>query len=209
MKIRPIRPLLLLALFLPAVPCAAQESLPRRETSAPGASTTPTPIPQSALGLIPPPAGQPAAAPPNMPDLSQLDQIFKQTVPGKEVVEYRHHVEWRELKNRTVNDPAVVSAKEAAATAITDLEKRNRLRNYYEVFYARMRAHASTPEMVAYLDSMKKAHTDQLTQPRVRPTVGSEEKAKPANLQPATEQPASPTPEQPVLPTPEPVLPNE
>jgi hypothetical protein len=150
--------------------CAAQESLPRPEASpAPTAAITPTPIPEKGRGLIPPPSGQPAPPPPTMPDLSQLDQMFKQTLPGKEAAEYRSHVEWRQLKNRTVNDPAVVSAKAAAEAATTDLEKRNRLRVYYEIFYARMRALASTPEMAKYLDAMKKQHLALLDQPRVRP----------------------------------------
>ncbi len=131
-----------------------------------------------------------------MPDLSQLDQIFKQTAPGKEAAEYRAHVEWRELKNRTVNDPAVVAAKAAARAASTDLEKRNRLRVYYKIFYARMRARASNPQIVAYLDSMKDAHLSLLDQPRVRPTP--EEAKKP-----------EPTPEQSSQPAPEPSLPNE
>ena len=136
-----------------------------------------------------------------MPDLSQLEQIFKQTTPGKEVELYRAHVAWRELKNRTVNDPAVVTAKAAAQTATTDLEKRNRLRHYYEVFYARMRTLASTPDMVTYLDAMKKNHLDLLDQPRVRPTPDSGNKPEPT--------PAQPPPEQPAQATPEPSLPNE
>ena len=45
-----------------------------------------------------------------MPDLSQLEQIFNKVTPGKEVELYRAHVEWRKLKNQTVNDPAVVKA---------------------------------------------------------------------------------------------------
>ena len=130
-------------MFWPALACLAQE-LPRHdETPAPlpssspnasatSATPTPIPIPPSAVELIPPPAGTPALPAPSMPDLSQLDQIFKQTLPGKEAAEYRAHVEWRELKNRTVNDPAVVAAKAAAEAATTDLEKRNRLRIYYE-----------------------------------------------------------------------------
>ena len=145
-----------------------------------------------------------------MPDLSKLEQIFKQTTPGKEVELYRAHVEWRQLKNRTVNDPAVVAAKAAAEAATTDLEKRNRLRIYYETFYARMRALASTPQMVAYLDSMKTAHLRLLDQPRVRPTPDSGKKPESTPAQSAL-----PTPEQPPLPTPEeppqaaPDLPNE
>ena len=209
-----IRQLALCAMLLPALCANAQDSLPRKDlatpTPLPSATPTPLPIPQSALALIPAPqsspAGSNAGAPlgPNMPDLSQLDQIFKQTTPGKEAVEYRAHVEWRTLKNRIVNDPTVISAKAYAEAASTDLEKRNRLRIYYETFYARMRALASTPEMVKYLDTMKTAHLGLLDQPRVRPTPESEKK-----VEPAPEQPAQPTPEQPALPTPEPALPNE
>jgi hypothetical protein len=147
-----------------------------------------------------------------MPDLAKLDQIFKQVTPDKEVALYRSHVEWRKLKNRTVNDPAVVSAKATAEAASTDLEKRNRLRIYYETFYARMRALAATPELVAYLDSMKTAHLNLLAQPRVRPTPDSGKKSEPTPAQsalPTPEPPALPTPEELPQATPEPTLPNE
>jgi hypothetical protein len=193
----------------PAMCSVAQDSLPQKELSAASASAsaTPTPIPQSALGLIPPPlpspAGgdAPAATAPLMPDLSQLEQIFKQTTPGKETVAYRQHVEWRQLKNRTLNDPAVVAAKAAAQAAPTDLEKRNQLRLYYTTFYARMRALASTPEMASYLDSMKKMHLDLIDQPHVRPTPESQKKPEPTPAQPARPALAPPVPE--------PSLPNE
>jgi hypothetical protein len=188
----------------PALCGVAQDSLPRKDAATPtaSASSSPTPIPQSALTLIPPPLPSPAGdntAPPsapNMPDLSQLEQIFKQTAPGKEAELYRKHVEWRKLKNRTVNDPAVVAAKAAAQAASTDLEKRNRLRLYYEIFYARMRAHASSPQIADYLDAMKKSHLAFLDQPRVRPT-------------PVEAKKAESTPEQDRQPAPEPSLPNE
>ena len=169
--------LIFFAILAPGLKCAAQESLPRPEAaSSPAAAATPTPIPENAMGLIPSPAGEPAVPPPTLPDLSQLDEMFKQTLPGKEATEYRAHVEWRDLKNRTLTDRAVVSAKKAAEAATTDLEKRNRLRIYYEIFYARMRARASSPQMVAYLDTMKKQHLDLLDQPRVRPTPESSPK---------------------------------
>jgi hypothetical protein len=200
------------AMLWPALCGVAQDSLPRKDAAPATAvvSPTPTPIPQSALGLIPPPLPSPASgntgasSAPTMPDLSQLDQLFKQTAPDKQAETYRAHVEWRKLENRTVNDPAVVAAKAAAQAATTDLEKRNHLRRYYEVFFARMRTLASTPEMVKYLDSQKDAHFDLLDQPRVRPTPESAKKVEQTN-----EQPASPTPTQPAQPVPEPSLPNE
>ena len=80
------------------------------------------------------------------------------------------HKEWRQLKNRTVNDPEVQAAKAYAQTARTDLEKRNRLRNYYNVYYQRMSALAATPEIKLALQALKTSHQGLLAQPRVRPT---------------------------------------
>ena len=206
--------LIFFATLCPVLYAGAQDLVPRREVATPtpaatparSPETTPTPIPQSALALIPAPSATPAeagtaASAPTMPDLSQLEQIFSKVTPGKEVELYRAHVEWRKLKNQTVNDPAVVEAKAAAEAATTDLEKRNRLRHYYELFYARMRALAPTPEMVTYLDSQKQTHLDLLDQPRVRPTPDTGKKPESTAAQ-------SP-PEQPPQATPEPSLPNE
>jgi hypothetical protein len=176
----------------PAISSIGQDLLPTKAgTPASAASAnlaapspTPTAIPESALTLIPPPLPSPKSegavtpAGPDMPDLSQLDQLFKQSTPGKEAEAYRAHVEWRELKNRTVNDPAVVAAKTTAEAATTDLEKRNRLRRYYEIFYARMQALASTPQMATYLIAMKKVHLSLLDQPRVRPTPEPKKKVE-------------------------------
>ncbi len=206
--------LIFFATLCPVLHAGAQDLVPRREVATPtpaatparSPETTPTPIPQSALALIPPPSATPAeagtaASAPIMPDLSQLEQIFSKVTPGKEVELYRAHVEWRKLKNQTVNDPAVVAAKAAAEAATTDLEKRNGLRHYYELFYARMRALAPTPEMAAYLDSQKKTHLDLLDQPRVRPTPDTGKKPE--------STPVQSSPEQPPQATPEPSLPNE
>src|SRR6266511_6243519 len=53
----------------------------------------------------------PSPVPPNgpeLPEISQLDQNFsKPRSLGKEGDEARVHIEWRQLKNRTINDPAV------------------------------------------------------------------------------------------------------
>ena len=116
----------------------------------------------------------PSPVPPNGPDLpeiSQLDQTFsKPRSLGKEADAARVHVEWRQLKNRTVNDPQVQAAKAYAQAARTDLEKRNRLRNYYDVYYERMSALASTPEIKLALQALMTSHQSLLDQPRVRPS---------------------------------------
>jgi hypothetical protein len=120
---------------------------------------------------------QPEASPtpepngPELPEISQLDQRFsKPKSLGKEADELRVHVEWRQLKNRTVNDPAVQAAKAYAQAARTDLEKRNRLRDYYDIYYQRMSALAATPEIKLALQALKTSHESLLSQPRVRPS---------------------------------------
>jgi len=108
-------------------------------------------------------------AEPAIPERAQIDEIFKQTSLGKEADERRLHLEWRELANRVVDDPDVIAAKRAADTARTDLEKRQRLRSYYDLYYGRMRQMASSAEMKTALDQLKLAHVGRTSQPRVRP----------------------------------------
>ena len=110
---------------------------------------------------------------PNVPELSQLDEAFKQKSLGKEADQHRVHIEWRQLKNRVVNDPSVRAAKAAALAARTDLEKRNRLRNYYNVYYDRMSALASSAEMKLALEALKTTYFTSIDQPRVRPSPPS------------------------------------
>jgi hypothetical protein len=112
---------------------------------------------------------QPAPTPePSVPELSQIDQIFRQTSLGKEADERRLHIEWRQLANRVTTDPDIVAAKKSAETARTDLEKRERLRAYYNIYYGKMRALASSTEMKTALDTLKTQHLSQINQPRVR-----------------------------------------
>jgi hypothetical protein len=104
------------------------------------------------------------------PALSELDTAFQKSPLAKEAEEYRLHVEWRQLQNRAAHDPEVMAAKEAATRTKTDVEKRARLRAYYNTYYAHMQALASTPEVKNYLDGQKAAVLNSLAQPRVRPT---------------------------------------
>jgi len=126
-----------------------------------------------------PPAPLPATSP-ELPELSQLDEIFKQTSLGKTADEYRMRVEWRKLQNQVENEPAVVAAKKTAEAAHTDLEKRKRLGDYYNIYYERMQALAGTPEMKAALDGFKAGHLGMLVQPRVRPAPSPASSATPA-----------------------------
>ena len=115
-----------------------------------------------------------ATAEPTIPERAQIDEIFRQTSLGKDADEQRLHVEWRQLQNQMVNDADIVAAKRAAESARTDLEKRQRLRDYYELYYGRMRVMARSAEMKNALEQLKIAHVSQLTQARVRHETDSD-----------------------------------
>ena len=143
-----------------ALPLRGQDAAPRSVDLYSGQKqpeATPTPPP--------PPNG------PDVPGLSQLDEAFKQPSLGKEGDERRLHIEWRRLKNQVVNDPEVRAAKATAQAARTDLEKRNRLRDYYSVYYQRMSALAPSVEMKLALEGLKSSHVTLLSQPNVRPST--------------------------------------
>jgi hypothetical protein len=125
------------------------------------ASPQPTPLPRP-------------AAEPTIPERAQIDQIFKETSLGQAADERQLHLEWRELANRVINESDIVAAKRAAQTARTDLEKRQRLRDYYNLYYGRMREWASSSEMKTALDKLRLAHVSQTTQPHVRAAEDSE-----------------------------------
>jgi hypothetical protein len=122
----------------------------------------------------PPPNG------PELPELKQLDDSFKPKSLGTDADTLKVHALWRQLKNRTVNDPDVQAAKKYAQAARTDLEKRNRLRTYYDVYYQRMSALASTPELKLTLQALKDVHQGMLAQPRVRPSPTPEPSGTPS-----------------------------
>ena len=116
----------------------------------------------------PPPVVTPSATEPKLPERSQIDEIFKQTSLGKEADEQRMHIELRQLQNEIINDADVIAAKRAADAARTDLEKRERLRDYYNLYYGRMRVLARSTEMRTALDQLKTEHLSRLTQAKVR-----------------------------------------
>src|SRR5260370_25700150 len=138
-----------------------------------------------------------------IPELPLLYEAVKPKSLGKEVDERRLHIQWRQLKNQVVNDAQVRAAKAFAQTARTDLEKRNRLRNYYDIYYARMSALASSLELKVALEALKSAHLGSLAQPRVRPSPSASPTPDAArvadlNLLKQAERPspsASPTPD--------------
>lgn len=167
--------------------CAQEPPLPAKtEPPSPSPNASPAPTrPQLNIPDIPmsvePPNLVPNSAPtsphlPNVPALnkavpalSELDAAFQKSPLAREAEEQRLHLEWRQLQNRAANDPEVMAAKAATKTANTDFEKRVRLRAYYNVYYAHMRALASSADVRAYLDGKKAAVLESLAQHRVRP----------------------------------------
>jgi hypothetical protein len=122
----------------------------------------------------PPPNG------PELPGLKQLDERFKPKSLGTDADALQVHALWRQLKNRTVNDPDVQAAKKYAQAARTDLEKRKRLRTYYEIYYQRMSALATTPELKLALQALKDNYQNMLAQPKVRPSPTPEPSGTPS-----------------------------
>ena len=165
--------------------CAQEPPLPAK-TETPGSSPSPAGtrpqlnIPEIPMAVEPPklvPDSSPSvthdpaipALPKTAPPLSELDAAFQKSPLAQAAEEQRLHLEWRRLQNRVAHDPDVVAAKAATTTARTDLEKRERLRTYYNVYYAHMRALAVGPELRIYLDGKKAAALESLAQRRVRP----------------------------------------
>jgi len=147
---------ILSALLIAALVMHGQEAAPPSVDLFPEQEEEPSPTP--------PPNG------PELPELKQLDDSFKPKSLGKDADLLQVHALWRQLKNRTVNDPEVQAAKKYAQAAHTDLEKRKRLRDYYELYYQRMSALATTPELKVALQAFKDGHQGILDQPRVRPS---------------------------------------
>ena len=159
--------ILLSVLLIAALIMRAQEAAPPSVDLFPEQEEEPSPTP--------PPNG------PELPDLKKLDDSFsKPKSLGKEAETLRIHALWRQLKNRTVNDPEVQAAKNYAQAARTDLEKRKRLRSYYEVYYQRMSVLATTPELKLALQALKDVHQNMLSQARVRPSPTPEPSGTPS-----------------------------
>jgi len=161
-----------------------------QEPPLPAATETPAPSPSLRPQLdIPdiPMTVEPSPLVPNtspapkktVPSLPELDAAFQHSSLGQAVEEQRLHLEWRKLKNRASADPEVIAAKKAIPGARTDVEKRNRMRSYYKLLYARMQAFAETPEIKAYLEQKKKETLNSLTQPNVRPEPSARPTATP------------------------------
>ena len=71
-------------------------------------------------------------------------------------------------KTRIRNDEDLHALKMSADKARTDLERRHWLRAYYQLYFKKLRALASTPDLQNYLRAHQAAREPSLLQPRVR-----------------------------------------
>ena len=170
-----------------------------QEATAAAAPSPSATVPVEPPSLIPPntlPAPDALPQIPAAPELEILNSYFKSTSLGKAADEHRLHLQMVALETRIRNDADLKALKAAALRVPTDLERRHRLKEYYERYYGRLRSLASTPELKAYLDAQKAAHQFALLQPRVRHESDEAEAAALATMQARAPATALPTPAQ-------------
>ena len=191
------------AILAQSSPAPADTSVQAAKAETAAAEAAPSPSATAAEveppSLIPPnilPA--PASLPPipAAPDLGQLNSFFKQTSLGKAADEHRLHLQMSELETQIRNDQDLHALKAAAKQAPTDLERRHRLRGYYELYYRKLRALASTSDLKAYLSAQEAAHELSLLQPRVRHETDEAEATELAKAKAGASVAPAPTPDQ-------------
>ena len=135
------------------------------------ASSAPQLIPAD---VLPPTA--PTSLPPVIPDLPtipELDDSFKPPPKSGPELARGLNVQWRKLRNRVQNEPAVKAALTAAEAAPNDQQKRELLAKYYNLYFGRTIALADSPELKKYISDRKREQLRALQQPRVRPETAS------------------------------------
>lgn len=164
--------------------------------AAPSPSATVAVEPPSLIppNILPLPGTLPQAPP--APELEQLNNFFKQTSLGKAADEYRLHLQMVTLETRIRNDENLHALKASAQDAPTDLERRHRLRTYYEAYFKKLRARAATPDLKTYLDAQEALRELTLLQPRVRHQTDETEAAALAKVSAGAAATALPTPVQ-------------
>ena len=123
-----------------------------------------------------------------------LNALFKQSSLGKAADEHRLHLQMSALETRIRNDEDLHELKASANKARTDLERRHALKAYYKLYYKKLLALASTPDLQDYLRAQEAAHEATLLQPRVRHETDEAEAEALAQLAGGAKASALPTP---------------
>src|SRR5262245_36893624 len=140
------------------------------------ALSTASPSPSATVSIEPPSLIPPniLPAPDSLPKipasqgLQELNEFFKKTSLGKVADEHRLHLQMAALETQIRNDKDLYALKATALKASTDLERRHWLKRYYELYFKKLRALATTPDLKAYLDAHEAARKLSLLQPKVR-----------------------------------------
>ncbi len=200
---------LILALTMSAATVRAQSSPSPAATptavssvATPTVDSTPAPAPSAAVeppslippNILPPPASFPQM--PSAPEIEQLNTLFKQSSLGKKADEHRLHVQMADLKAQIRNDKDLHASLAVANSAPTDLERRHRLRVYYQLYYGKLRNLADTPDLKAYLAAQGAAHELVLLQPKVRHETDEAEAAALNRAKASASVAPAPTPDQ-------------
>jgi hypothetical protein len=149
-------------------PAASQNVTSVDATPSPSATVSVEPPSLVPPNILPGPGGGGLPQIPAGPDLQKLNEVFKQTTLGKVADEYRLHLQMAALEAKIRNDTDLHEARASADRAPTDLERRHRFKAYYKLYYKKLIALASTPELQAYLRAHQAAQESSLLQPRVR-----------------------------------------
>jgi hypothetical protein len=175
-------PKLVVVITIAAVRAAGAQSSPspdntsaqtaNAQLAASGAAPSPSAtVPIEPPSLIPPnilPSPKSLPPIPAVPELELLNSLFKTTSLGKAADEHRLHLQMAALETQIRNDKDLHALKASALRAPTDLERRHRLKDYYQLYFRKLRARSTTPELKAYLDAQEASHERTLLQPRVR-----------------------------------------
>jgi len=140
------------------------------------AASTASPSPSATVSIEPPSLIPPNILPapdslPKIPaaqELQQLNEFFKKTSLGKVADEHRLHLQMVALETPIRNDADLHALKATALRAPTDLERRHWLKSYYELYFKKLRALATTPDLQGYLDAQEATRKLSLLQPKVR-----------------------------------------
>lgn len=140
---------------------AASAAAPSPSASAP--VEPPSLIPPN---ILPPPQSLPKI--PSAPEIELLNSYFKQSSLGKAADAHRLHLQMVALEARIRNDEDLRALKASALQAPTDLERRHLLKDYYGLYFGKLRARATTPALKEYLAAQEATRKLTLLQPRVR-----------------------------------------
>ena len=159
----------------PSVQAANAETAASAAAPSPSATVPVEPPSLIPPNILPPPLSLPKT--PAAPEIEQLNSYFKSTSLGKKADEHRLHVQMVALEARIRNDADLHELKAAALRAPTDLERRHRLKEYYGLYFAKLRARAGTPALKEYLEAQEATRKLTLLQPRVRHETDAAEAA--------------------------------